>query len=145
MKKIILIASGALALVIGAYLILKPAPTAQVVVAALPAKGDPIVEVTLPDTLSSEAQIGKRAFEAVCAACHGLNAAGAEGAGPPLVHMIYEPNHHGDMAFLSAVQRGVQSHHWRFGNMPPQTGLTGGDVKAITAYVRELQRANGIK
>jgi hypothetical protein len=28
--------------------------------------------------------------------------------------------------------------------MPPQTGCTQGDVKAIIAYVRELQLANGI-
>ncbi len=59
--------------------------------------------------------------------------------------MIYEPSHHGDMAFVMAAQRGVQAHHWRFGDMPPQEGLTEGDLKAIVAYVREMQRANGIQ
>lgn len=49
-----------------------------------------------------------------------------------------------DLSFLMAAQRGVQAHHWRFGNMPPQEGVTQGDVKAIISYVRELQRANGI-
>jgi hypothetical protein len=39
---------------------------------------------------------------------------------------------------------GVQSHHWRFGNMPSIEDLTRGDVKMIIAYIRELQRANGI-
>jgi hypothetical protein len=28
--------------------------------------------------------------------------------------------------------------------MPPVAGVTDGDVKMIVAYVRELQRANGI-
>lgn len=36
------------------------------------------------------------------------------------------------------------AHHWTFGDMPPQTGLTRADVVAIVTYVRELQRANGI-
>ena len=89
--------------------------------------------------------MGQRVFNAVCAACHGDNAAGKMGSGPPLVHKIYEPSHHGDMAFLLAVQNGVRAHHWRFGNMPPQDGLTRADVMAVVAYVRELQQANGIE
>ncbi|CUH80634.1 c-type cytochrome [Tropicibacter naphthalenivorans] len=111
---------------------------------AAPASGTDLVNVTLPDTLSAQAQMGKRAFDAVCVACHGTNAAGKDGFGPPLVHVIYEPNHHGDMSFYMAVQNGVQAHHWRFGNMPAQDGLTKGDVTTIIAYVRELQRTNGI-
>lgn len=87
--------------------------------------------------------MGESAFNAVCAACHGANAAGSE-AGPPLVHRIYEPSHHGDYAFEMAVNNGVRAHHWKFGNMPPQPGLTKADVNTIIAYVRELQRANGI-
>ncbi len=108
------------------------------------AQGDAIAQVTLPDTLSARAQIGKRAFEAKCAACHGSNAAGQNGVAPPLVHKIYEPAHHGDMAFVSAAKNGVQSHHWNFGNMPPVQGVTDADVKYIASYIRELQRANGI-
>ncbi|KKK93735.1 hypothetical protein LCGC14_2689930, partial [marine sediment metagenome] len=30
------------------------------------------------------------------------------------------------------------------GNMPPVEGVTPGEVKMVVAYVRELQRANGI-
>lgn len=108
------------------------------------ASGDPIVQVSVPTELSSNAQIGKSAFEAKCAACHGANAAGQNGVAPPLVHKIYEPSHHGDEAFWIAAQRGVRSHHWKFGDMPQVEGLTRGDVKMIVAYVRELQRANGI-
>lgn len=108
------------------------------------AGGAPMVEVVLPETLSVNAQVGKLAYEAKCAVCHGTNAAGQDGVAPPLVHKIYEPSHHGDAAFLLAAKNGVRAHHWRFGNMPPVEGVTDGDVKMIVAYVRELQRANGI-
>lgn len=103
-----------------------------------------IAHVTLPDTLTQNAQIGQRAYEANCAACHGINAAGQEGVAPPLVHIIYEPSHHADESFQRAVALGVRAHHWPFGNMPAVEGLTRGDVTLITAYIRELQRANGI-
>ena len=106
--------------------------------------GTALAAVTVRDSLSAEAQIGERAFDAVCAACHGDNGAGVDGSGPPLVHKIYEPSHHADMAFFMAVEHGVQAHHWSFGNMPPQQGLTRADVAGIVTYVRELQRANGI-
>ena len=109
-----------------------------------PAPGDPLVTVNLPLTLSSQASAGKTKFEANCAACHGLNASGNDGAGPPLVHKIYEPSHHADESFQIAASRGVRSHHWRFGNMPPVADVTRDDVAMIIAYIRELQRENGI-
>tara|TARA_B100000780_G_scaffold58417_1_gene37170 strand:+ start:1610 stop:2044 length:435 start_codon:yes stop_codon:yes gene_type:complete len=111
---------------------------------AISMEGRLLVNVILPETLSQNAQSGKRGFEAKCAACHGVNAAGQNGVAPPLVHRIYEPNHHGDESFQRAVSMGVQAHHWRFGNMLPVEGLTRVDVKMIIAYVRELQRSNGI-
>ncbi|MDC1412013.1 cytochrome c [Amylibacter sp.] len=111
---------------------------------AISMEGSPLANVILPKTLSQNAQSGKRDFEAKCAACHGMNAAGQDGVAPPLVHKIYEPSHHGDESFQRAVSIGVQAHHWRFGNMPPVEGLTRGDVKMIISYIRELQRSNGI-
>ena len=108
------------------------------------AAGDAIVAVTVPDALSSNAQIGLSAFTAKCAACHGENAGGKEGLAPPLVHEIYEPSHHGDESFQRAASVGVRQHHWPFGNMPPVDDITRGEVAMIIAYVRELQRANGI-
>ncbi|MDE0409035.1 MAG: cytochrome c [Alphaproteobacteria bacterium] len=107
--------------------------------------GAPIVAVDVPATLSARAQTGRETYEANCASCHGRNAAGQEGLAPPLVHVIYEPGHHGDESFQRAVARGVRAHHWRFGNMPPVDGLTRREVAGIVAYVRELQRANGIR
>ncbi len=103
-----------------------------------------LAAVSLPENLSQNAQIGKLAFGVKCASCHGTNAAGQDGIAPPLVHIIYEPGHHGDAAFQRAVEMGVRAHHWPFGNMPAVEGITRGDVKMITSYVRELQRANGI-
>lgn len=109
------------------------------------APGAPIATVALPTELSGNAQLGKSIFEAKCADCHGENAAGQNGVAPPLVHKVYEPSHHSDMAFILAAQNGVRAHHWPFGNMPPVEGVTPGDVKMVIAYVRELQRANGIE
>lgn len=103
-----------------------------------------LVEITLPVSLSANAQIGKTAFEAKCSACHGANAVGQADVAPPLIHKIYEPSHHGDEAFQRAVSLGVRQHHWSFGNMPPVEGLTRADVAMIIDYVRELQQANGI-
>jgi mono/diheme cytochrome c family protein len=107
------------------------------------AAGQPIVSVTVPE-LSAADKIGEKAFNKNCASCHGVNATGLDGLGPPLVHKIYEPNHHGDMSFQMAAQRGVRAHHWRFGNMPPVEGITLDEIAVITAYIRTLQRANGI-
>ncbi|KAF0675762.1 c-type cytochrome [Profundibacterium mesophilum] len=107
--------------------------------------GAPIVEVVVPAAFEGRAALGETAFNAACAACHGQNAAGQNGVAPPLVHKIYEPSHHGDMAFQLAVKNGVRAHHWTFGNMPPVEGLTNGDVGNIVAYVRRLQEENGIE
>ncbi len=108
------------------------------------ASGEQMVNVTLPATLSANSEIGKSIFEAKCAVCHGMNAAGKNGAAPPLTHKVYEPSHHADESFQRAVALGVRQHHWSFGNMPPVEGLTRGDVAMIVSYVRELQQANGI-
>jgi hypothetical protein len=68
----------------------------------------------------------------------------ATATGPPLVHPVYRPGHHADVAFELAVRRGVRAHHWRFGDMPPQPAVPPGEVGQITRFVRELQQANGI-
>ena len=103
-----------------------------------------MVEIILPGSFSSNAQIGKSAYATKCASCHGENAVGQEGVAPPLVHKIYEPSHHGDESFQRAVALGVRAHHWSFGDMPPVEGLARAEVAMIVAYVRELQAANGI-
>jgi mono/diheme cytochrome c family protein len=86
---------------------------------------------------------GEQLFNANCASCHGMYGRGTE-LGPPLVHRIYEPAHHGDVAFHAAVRSGVIAHHWRFGNMPPVPHVTTEQVNAIIGYVRWMQREAGI-
>ena len=73
-----------------------------------PAAGSALAEVALPASLSEQAQIGQRIYEAKCAACHNENAAGQEGVAPPLVHRIYEPSHHADEAFQRAVGNALE-------------------------------------
>lgn len=144
MKRSLIFSAGAVALGVVAVLSLGTTGQSETRPVNAP-EGAPIVSVTLPEAFSPQAQMGKRAFDAVCASCHGENAAGRVGMGPPFVHPIYQPGHHGDMAFQMAVAQGVRAHHWPFGDMPPQAGLTRGDVRNIVAYIRELQRANGIE
>lgn len=140
-----LIAVLAAALFAGAYLLVGRSADDDRRAAGEVSEGAPIVSVSIPETLSDAAVTGARAFEAKCSACHGASAAGKQGFGPPLVHRVYEPGHHGDMAFQLAVRNGVRGHHWKFGDMPPVAGLSVSEVDTIVAYVRELQRANGIR
>ena len=100
-------------------------------------------EVRIPE-LSAVAQSGRLAFDRSCSACHGVHAAGSA-KGPALVHRVYHPRLHADSAFDLAIRRGVRSHHWSFGDMPPQPEVTATDRANITRYVRELQKANGIE
>tara|TARA_R110000868_G_scaffold399591_1_gene673456 strand:- start:8019 stop:8459 length:441 start_codon:yes stop_codon:yes gene_type:complete len=146
MNKFTLAGAAVLAVALVTYAVTRSSEqTAPVQETTAPEDGAAMVAVTLPDTLSPEGMMGKRAFDAVCADCHGENAAGKMGFAPPLIHKIYEPSHHGDMAFQMAAANGVRAHHWNFGDMPPQPGLTRADVTSIIAYIREVQRANGIK
>lgn len=130
------VAYAAIALLAGAAIwLLYPQPEEP--------SGEPMVDVTVP-ALDATAQAGEIAFNQYCAGCHGGNAAGRDGIAPPLVHKIYEPGHHGDQSFVIAAKRGVRAHHWSFGDMPPVDGITDEEVVKIVAYVRALQRANGI-
>ena len=110
-------------------------------VAAL--SGEHEVDVVVP-SLSGPALEGQAVFEQHCAECHGATAGGTEN-GPPLVHPLYNPGHHGDMAFVRAAQQGVRAHHWGFGDMAPVPDVTDQDLFLIIRYVRTLQEANGIQ
>ncbi|MCV2866555.1 cytochrome c [Defluviimonas sp. WL0075] len=108
-----------------------------------PQAGTAQVTVVVPP-LTAEETAGQDLFNANCAACHGPNGIGTD-KGPPFLSRIYEPKHHGDMAFVIAAHQGVRAHHWQFGNMPPVQGVTDQDVLKIVTYIRALQRANGIQ
>ncbi len=95
-------------------------------------------------SVPAEFQTGETTFNANCSACHGKQAVGTD-HGPPLVHKVYEPNHHGDEAFKRAAANGVKAHHWEFGNMPKIDAVTPADVDQIVKYVRWQQRQAGIQ
>ena len=86
---------------------------------------------------------GEALYTQYCSVCHGELGAGTKN-GPPLVHRIYHPNHHGDMAFYFAVERGVVAHHWRFGDMPKTKGIKKEETAEIIRYIRGLQKEEGI-
>lgn len=98
--------------------------------------------VAVPE-LTAEAQAGRSLFAAKCSECHGSNGEGSA-SGPPLIHKIYEPGHHGDEAFQRAVKLGVRAHHWSFGDMSKVEGVSRCDVEKILVFVRAVQRHNGI-
>ncbi len=104
--------------------------------------GHATVDVKMP-ALSAKAKEGQALFSANCAACHGANGGGTD-SGPPLIHIIYEPSHHGDESFQLAVAQGVRAHHWKFGDMEPVAGIDRSEVAKIVSFVREVQRNNGI-
>jgi len=87
--------------------------------------------------------MGKKLFAANCATCHGVDLKGSD-KGPPMLHKVYEPSHHSDIAFQLAVKNGVRAHHWKFGDMAPVPGLTPDDVAHIIAFLRMEQRKVGI-
>ncbi|MDF1854859.1 cytochrome c [Pseudooceanicola sp.] len=117
-------------------------PLAAPATAQDPAKA--MVDVRDAGMLTRAQLEGQALFDGTCAACHGTAGSGQFGLGPPLIHRVYEPSHHGNASFVQAVAQGVRAHHWRFGNMPPQPGVTKDEVLLIVNYIRALQRANGI-
>lgn len=118
------------------------AVTFMVILAACTATGTEATDTTpLDETLVSA---GADLYQASCAQCHGADLRGTD-QGPSHLSIVYEPNHHGDIAFLLAVQQGARSHHWSFGDMPAIQGLTPEDVEAIVAYIRDQQRIEGFE
>lgn len=86
--------------------------------------------------------VGSDSYRTFCSACHGTDLRGTS-QGPSLLSIVYEPNHHADFAFVSAVKNGVVAHHWGFGDMPAVTRITDQEISAVTAYVRSVQEAEG--
>lgn len=87
---------------------------------------------------------GAALYEESCASCHGSDLRGTE-RGPSHLSEVYEPGHHSDESFRSAIRNGSPAHHWTFGDMPPVAGLDDDEVEAIIAFVRERQEAEGFE
>lgn len=87
---------------------------------------------------------GAQVYASSCASCHGADLRGTE-KGPSHLSIVYEPNHHGDDSFRSAIANGTPQHHWAFGDMEPVAGLSDADVEAVIAFVRFEQERQGFE
>lgn len=96
------------------------------------------------DTAAVSGGAGAELYASNCASCHGADLRGTE-LGPSQLSIVYEPGHHGDDAFRSAIANGVGQHHWTFGNMPPIPGLDDTEVDAIISFVRSEQERQGFE
>lgn len=106
--------------------------------------GGPIADVV--EAIHSEAgEAGQLVFDTQCAYCHGFNASGRDGVGPPLIHMIYGPATLDDEAFARAIRSGAPQAKWPFGAMPAESDITDEQIASLIVYIRELQKANNIE
>jgi mono/diheme cytochrome c family protein len=88
---------------------------------------------------------GAELYQQRCATCHGSDLRGTDG-GPSLLSIVYEPGHHPDASFRTAITSGSPQHHWGFGDMPPMgQGLSDAEIDAIIAYVRSVQQSEGFE
>jgi mono/diheme cytochrome c family protein len=88
---------------------------------------------------------GESLYQQRCAVCHGDDLRGTN-TGPSLLSVVYEPGHHPDELFRTAIRQGVPAHHWNFGDMPPMGhGLDDDSIDAVIAYVRSVQDAEGFE
>jgi mono/diheme cytochrome c family protein len=87
---------------------------------------------------------GAELYQSNCASCHGGDLGGTD-KGPSHLSIVYEPNHHGDDAFRSAIINGAQQHHWDFGDMAAIPGLDEDEIDDIIGYVRSEQQRQGFE
>lgn len=108
--------------------------------------GQPAADAAAP---AAEAEavgepVGAALYQAKCASCHGADLRGTA-TGPSHLSQVYEPSHHSDDGFRSAIANGAQQHHWNFGDMASVPGLSTAEVDAIIAYVRDVQTREGFE
>ena len=96
------------------------------------------------DSINTIGSIGAEVYANSCALCHGADLRGTD-KGPSQLSIVYEPNHHPDDAYRSAIANGAPQHHWTFGNMPPVAGLTDEEVESVIAFIRAEQSRQGFE
>ena len=87
---------------------------------------------------------GATIYQARCASCHGEDLRGTD-KGPSQLSIVYEPNHHGDESYRSAIRNGVAQHHWDFGNMPAVEDITDDQIERVITYIRTQQQELGFE
>ena len=87
---------------------------------------------------------GDAVYQSNCASCHGADQRGTD-QGPSQLSIVYEPNHHSDDAYRSAIRNGARQHHWNFGNMPAVEGITDEEIELVIQFIREQQEILGFE
>ncbi len=93
-------------------------------------------------TATDDGSPGFEIYQASCASCHGVDLKGTN-KGPSHLSIVYEPNHHPDESFRSAITNGARQHHWEFGDMEPVQGLSDQDIEDVIMFVRSEQVRQG--
>lgn len=121
------------------------APPIVVAVLIIGCSGDDATEQTAPDAAVAPAgSVGADVYANSCASCHGADLRGTD-KGPSQLSIVYEPNHHPDDAYRSAIAIGAPQHHWTFGDMPPVEGLNNEEIEAVIAFIRAEQARLGFE
>ena len=117
-----------------------PVLAAVIVVAC----ADNTAEQAEPPGASSAGDLGAEVYANSCASCHGADLRGTD-KGPSQLSIVYEPNHHPDDSYRSAIANGARQHHWSFGDMPPVEGLNDEEVEAVIGFIRSEQQRRGFE
>ncbi len=105
---------------------------------------DNTAEQAEPAGASSTGDLGAEVYANSCASCHGVDLRGTD-RGPSQLSIVYEPNHHTDDSYRSAITNGVRQHHWSFGDMPPVEGLNKEEIEAVIQFIRSEQQRQGFE
>ncbi|MHA1527411.1 MAG: c-type cytochrome [Alphaproteobacteria bacterium] len=97
----------------------------------------------VPSASSMSVEQGLIAFAGECVGCHGRLAGGTE-RGPNLIHPDYGPRVRGDARLRRAVREGMPARRG-YGAMPAFPDVSERRLGRMITFVRELQRANGIR
>lgn len=87
---------------------------------------------------------GAEVYASSCSSCHGADLRGTD-KGPSQLSIVYEPNHHPDDAYRSAIKNGAGQHHWNFGDMAPVEGLNDEQIEAVITFIRSEQQRLGFE
>tara|TARA_B100000315_G_scaffold227921_1_gene236216 strand:+ start:2859 stop:3257 length:399 start_codon:yes stop_codon:yes gene_type:complete len=107
-----------------------------------PASAEQLAAAKSPE-VPANLNLNKMLYEKFCASCHGVDLKGTK-KGPPFLHRVYHPGHHGDGSFFRAAKNGARAHHWKFGDMKPVPETNDSIIASIVKYVRYIQKQAGL-
>ncbi len=95
-------------------------------------------------SISASVQLGGIAYAEECTGCHGRTARGTE-RGPNLIHADYGPARRSDAQFRRALSEGKLARRAGYEDMPPVKDRSERHLNRLVAFLRDVQRANGIR